>query len=64
MRIKTWNLEIKMTKFPAKELYENFKVILFIFYFIFYFYIFTFERNKKNQAHILRKTRLKASLNP
>ena len=45
MRIKTWNLEIKMTKFPAKELYENFKVILFIFYFLlfFYFYLLSFS---------------------
>ena len=28
MLIKTWNLEIKMSKFPAKELYENYKVRL------------------------------------
>ena len=42
MLIKTWNLEIKMSKFPEKELYENYKVILFIFYFIFYFYLLFF----------------------
>ena len=41
MLIKTWNLEIKMSKFPAKELYENYKVRLsynfMIFVWIIYF---------------------------